>query len=53
MRAAIEGIEDVEINKDSGVCEYRTIGNVKPKGICGSGMIALLAKLFSFFEIRD
>ena len=46
MRAAIEGIEDVEINKDSGVCEYRTIGNVKPKGICGSGMIALLAKLF-------
>ena len=46
MRAAIGAIEDVEINKESGVCEYRTIGNVKPKGICGSGMIALLAKLF-------
>jgi uncharacterized 2Fe-2S/4Fe-4S cluster protein (DUF4445 family) len=46
MRAAIGAIEDVEVNKNTGACEYQTIGNVKPKGICGSGMIALLAKLF-------
>jgi len=43
---AIEGaIERVWI-KDGNV-EYEVIGNVKPIGICGSGLIDLLAELFT------
>ncbi|MCK4983135.1 MAG: ATP-binding protein, partial [Victivallaceae bacterium] len=45
MRAALGAIEKVEINPDTAEAKYQTIGNVKPKGICGSGMISLLAKL--------
>ena len=46
MRAAIGAIEKVEIAPATGIPSCFTIGNVKPKGICGSGMIALLANLF-------
>jgi len=46
MRAALGAIEDVQIDPSSGIASYRTIGNVKPKGICGSGMISLLAGLY-------
>jgi uncharacterized 2Fe-2S/4Fe-4S cluster protein (DUF4445 family) len=46
MRAALGAIESVEIDTESGKATYRTIGNVKPRGICGSGMIALIAELF-------
>ena len=45
MRAAIGAIERVEVDPVDGTPRYATIGNVKPKGICGSGMIALLAGL--------
>jgi uncharacterized 2Fe-2S/4Fe-4S cluster protein (DUF4445 family) len=45
MRAALGAIERVEVDPDTGVPLYWTIGNVRPKGICGSGMIALLADL--------
>jgi uncharacterized 2Fe-2S/4Fe-4S cluster protein (DUF4445 family) len=54
MRAAIGAIEKIALNvlpqeggeeKDIKVF-YRTIGDVKPKGICGSGLIDLLAELF-------
>jgi uncharacterized 2Fe-2S/4Fe-4S cluster protein (DUF4445 family) len=45
MRAALGAIEQVEIEPATGKAACRTIGNVKPKGICGSGMISLLAKL--------
>jgi len=45
MRAALGAIERVEVNPETGVPLYWTIGNVRPKGICGSGMIALLADL--------
>lgn len=45
MRAAIGAIENVEIDAATAKAKYQTIGNVKPKGICGSGMIALLANL--------
>ena len=41
MRAAIGAIERVEVDPVTGVARYWTIGGVKPKGICGSGMIAL------------
>ncbi len=46
MRAARGAIERVQVDPDTGICKYQTIGNTKPKGICGSGMIALLADLF-------
>ena len=45
MRAALGAIERVEVDPETGVPLYWTIGNVLPKGICGSGMIALLADL--------
>lgn len=46
MRAADGAIDNVEINPDTGEPQYRAIGSAKPKGICGSGMISLLANLF-------
>ena len=46
MRAAIGAIENVEVDAVTGNPICQTIGEVKPKGICGSGMIALLANLF-------
>ena len=46
MRAAEGAIEDITINPETGAASVKTIGNVKPKGICGSGIIALLAGLF-------
>ncbi|MGK5091854.1 ASKHA domain-containing protein [Deltaproteobacteria bacterium TL4] len=46
MRASHGAIERVEIDPDTGVAQFWTIGNQPPKGICGSGMISLLANLF-------
>ncbi len=46
MRAALGAIERVEVNPDDGVCRSWAIGDTKPVGICGSGMIALIADLF-------
>jgi len=45
MPAAIGAIEKLKIKED-GTVEYRVIGGGKPKGICGSGLIDLLAELF-------
>jgi uncharacterized 2Fe-2S/4Fe-4S cluster protein (DUF4445 family) len=45
MRAAIGAIEHVEVDPATGVPVCSTVGDVKPRGICGSGMIALLADL--------
>ncbi|MBI5093457.1 MAG: DUF4445 domain-containing protein [Candidatus Hydrogenedentes bacterium] len=47
MRAAIGAIERVEVDAETGACEYWTIGNAPPRGICGSGMIAVIANLFT------
>ncbi|MEE9151065.1 MAG: ASKHA domain-containing protein [Thermoplasmata archaeon] len=54
MRAAIGAIEKIALNvlpREKGVgmdikIFYKTIGDVKPKGICGSGLIDLLAEMF-------
>ncbi|MCP5104145.1 MAG: DUF4445 domain-containing protein, partial [bacterium] len=43
MRAALGAVEKVEINRKTGKPSYQTIGNVPAKGICGTGMISLLA----------
>jgi uncharacterized 2Fe-2S/4Fe-4S cluster protein (DUF4445 family) len=44
MRAASGAIQRVKISKEKKV-EISTIGNAKPRGICGSGMIDALAEL--------
>ncbi len=46
MRATTGAIEAVSINPHTLEPMILTIGNRKPKGICGSGIIALLANLF-------
>jgi uncharacterized 2Fe-2S/4Fe-4S cluster protein (DUF4445 family) len=45
MRATQGAIEEVSINPDTCEPMILTIGMVKPKGICGSGLINLLAVL--------
>jgi len=45
MRATQGAIEEVAINPDTFEPMLLTIGMVKPKGICGSGLINLLAAL--------
>ncbi|MEW5940929.1 MAG: ASKHA domain-containing protein, partial [Chloroflexota bacterium] len=46
MRATQGAIEEVWINSDTLEPTWRVIGGVKPKGICGSGLIALLSEAF-------
>jgi len=45
MRAARGAIERVRITPDCGVL-IQTIGNRPPRGICGSGLLDLLAEMF-------
>lgn len=45
MRATQGAIEDVSINPANAEPMLMTIGMVKPKGICGSGLINILAAL--------
>lgn len=46
MRATKGAIEEVWINSETLEPTYRVIGGVKPKGICGSGLISLLSETF-------
>jgi uncharacterized 2Fe-2S/4Fe-4S cluster protein (DUF4445 family) len=46
MRATRGAIEDVWINDATAEPSYRVIGGGKPRGICGSGLISLLAEMF-------
>jgi uncharacterized 2Fe-2S/4Fe-4S cluster protein (DUF4445 family) len=46
MRATTGAIEEVWINSETFEPTYRVIGGGKPKGICGSGLISLLAEAF-------
>ncbi len=45
MRASQGAIEDISINPETAEPMLMTIGMVKPKGICGSGLINILAAL--------
>lgn len=47
MRAAPGAIARVTVDEDSGLPGYSVIGDRAPRGICGSGMITLLAELFT------
>src|SRR5574341_1516066 len=46
MRATRGAIEEVWINSQTFEPTYRVIGEMRPKGICGSGLISLVAELF-------
>jgi uncharacterized 2Fe-2S/4Fe-4S cluster protein (DUF4445 family) len=48
MRATVGAIEEVWINSATLEPAYRVIGrgNEKPRGICGSGLLSLLAEMF-------
>jgi uncharacterized 2Fe-2S/4Fe-4S cluster protein (DUF4445 family) len=46
MRATRGAIEEVWINSKTYAPTYRVIGGGKPAGICGSGLISLLAEMF-------
>jgi uncharacterized 2Fe-2S/4Fe-4S cluster protein (DUF4445 family) len=46
MRAAKGAIEDFSIDPNTLEPMNITIGNVRPKGICGSGLITMVATLF-------
>jgi uncharacterized 2Fe-2S/4Fe-4S cluster protein (DUF4445 family) len=46
MRATEGAIEEVWINSETFEPTYRVIGGGKPRGVCGSGLISLLAELF-------
>ncbi len=46
MRATTGAIEEVWINSNTYEPTYRVIGGGKPRGICGSGLISLLAEMF-------
>lgn len=46
MRAMEGAIEEVWINAENYEPTYRVIGGGKPRGICGSGLISLLAETF-------
>lgn len=45
MRASFGAIEQVRVNPENFEPMIMTIGQVKPKGICGSGMIDCIAEL--------
>jgi len=46
MRATAGAIEEVWIDDNTFEATYRVIGDERPRGICGSGLISLLAELF-------
>jgi uncharacterized 2Fe-2S/4Fe-4S cluster protein (DUF4445 family) len=46
MRATQGAIEEVWVNDVTFETDYRVIGNVPPRGLCGSALISLLSELF-------
>lgn len=45
MRAVSGAIQKVEIDVENDNVEVETIGNARPRGLCGSGLIDLLAEM--------
>jgi uncharacterized 2Fe-2S/4Fe-4S cluster protein (DUF4445 family) len=50
MPASQGAIEQVRIKED-GTIDYKVIGDGKPRGLCGSGLVDLLAELFVHGQI--
>lgn len=46
MRATAGAIEEVWINPETYDVNYRVIGGYRPRGLCGSGLISLMAETF-------
>ena len=46
MRAAPGAVNKTNIDKETGLFEYEVIGDIKPKGICGSAVIDIVADLY-------
>jgi uncharacterized 2Fe-2S/4Fe-4S cluster protein (DUF4445 family) len=46
MRATAGAIEETWVNDETYEVNYSVIGGEKPRGICGSGLISLLAEMF-------
>ncbi len=46
MRATEGAIEEVWVHSESFEPTYRVIGDAKPRGLCGSGLISLMGELF-------
>ncbi len=46
MRATAGAIEEVWIDNETLESTYKVIGDEQPRGICGSGLISLLAEMF-------
>ena len=46
MRATTGAIEEVWVSSETFEPTYRVIGEERPRGLCGSGLISLLAELF-------
>ena len=47
MRATAGAIEEVWVNHEDLEVTYRVIGDEEPRGFCGSGLISLMAEMFS------
>ena len=47
MRATAGAIEDVWVDSHTLEASYRTVDDAAPRGICGSGLIDLVAELFT------
>jgi len=46
MRAAPGAIESIKIDRETFEPSINVLGDIKPKGICGSGLIDLIAEMF-------
>lgn len=46
MRAAVGGIDHIKIDPETKKAEISTIGDAPAKGICGSGLIDLIAEVY-------
>jgi uncharacterized 2Fe-2S/4Fe-4S cluster protein (DUF4445 family) len=53
MRAMEGAIEEVEIDPKTYEVNFRVIGDVKPIGVCGSGMIDILAEMYLTGVVDD
>lgn len=50
----LEGaIEDVKIDDATGAIQTRVIGDVKPQGICGSGLVELMSELLRTDQMNE
>ena len=47
MRATAGAIEEVWVDRETHDTTYRVIGDEKPRGLCGSGLISLMAEMFT------